>query len=33
MTIEYLRKAESEVYATARLDKSEWARPATSRCR
>jgi acyl-coenzyme A thioesterase PaaI-like protein len=25
MTIEYLRKAESDVYATARLDKSEWA--------
>jgi hypothetical protein len=25
MTIEYLRKAESEVSATARLDKSEWA--------
>jgi acyl-coenzyme A thioesterase PaaI-like protein len=25
MTIEYLRKAESEVCATARLDKSEWA--------
>jgi acyl-coenzyme A thioesterase PaaI-like protein len=25
MTIEYLRKAESEVTATARLDKSEWA--------
>jgi acyl-coenzyme A thioesterase PaaI-like protein len=24
MTIEYLRKAESEVSATARLDKSEW---------
>jgi hypothetical protein len=24
MTIEYLRKAESEVTATARLDKSEW---------
>jgi len=24
MTIEYLRKAESEVCATARLDKSEW---------
>jgi acyl-coenzyme A thioesterase PaaI-like protein len=27
MTIEYLRKAESEVSATARLDKSEWAAP------
>jgi acyl-coenzyme A thioesterase PaaI-like protein len=27
MTIEYLRKAESEVRATARLDKSEWAAP------
>jgi acyl-coenzyme A thioesterase PaaI-like protein len=25
MTIEYLRKAESDVSATARLDKSEWA--------
>jgi acyl-coenzyme A thioesterase PaaI-like protein len=25
MTIEYLRKAESDVAATARLDKSEWA--------
>jgi hypothetical protein len=25
MTIEYLRKAETEVSATARLDKSEWA--------
>jgi len=25
MTIEYLRKAESEVTATARLDKSEWS--------
>ena len=25
MTIEYLRKAESAVFATARLDKSEWA--------
>jgi acyl-coenzyme A thioesterase PaaI-like protein len=25
MTIEYLRKAESDVVATARLDKSEWA--------
>jgi acyl-coenzyme A thioesterase PaaI-like protein len=25
MTIEYLRKAESEVSATARLDKREWA--------
>jgi acyl-coenzyme A thioesterase PaaI-like protein len=29
MTIEYLRKAESEVSATARLDKSEWAAPGT----
>jgi acyl-coenzyme A thioesterase PaaI-like protein len=29
MTIEYLRKAESEVCATARLDKSEWAAPGT----
>ena len=28
MTIEYLRKAESEVCATARLDKSEWAASA-----
>ena len=27
MTIEYLRKAESEVSATARLDKSEWTAP------
>ncbi|HSY08412.1 MAG TPA: hotdog fold domain-containing protein [Steroidobacteraceae bacterium] len=27
MTIEYLRKAESEVRATARLDKSDWAAP------
>jgi acyl-coenzyme A thioesterase PaaI-like protein len=25
MTIEYLRKAESEVCATARLDKSDWS--------
>ena len=25
MTIEYLRKAESDVTATARLDKSEWS--------
>lgn len=25
MTIEYLRKAETEVTATARLDKSEWS--------
>jgi len=25
MTIEYLRKAESEVFATARLDKSDWS--------
>ena len=27
MTIEYLRKAASSVSATARLDKTEWARP------
>jgi acyl-coenzyme A thioesterase PaaI-like protein len=27
MTIEYLRKAESAVRATARLDKSEWSAP------
>jgi acyl-coenzyme A thioesterase PaaI-like protein len=27
MTIEYLRKAETEVQATARLDKSEWTAP------
>jgi acyl-coenzyme A thioesterase PaaI-like protein len=27
MTIEYLRKAESEVCATARLDKSDWSAP------
>jgi acyl-coenzyme A thioesterase PaaI-like protein len=29
MTIEYLRKAESEVCATARLDKSDWSAPGT----
>jgi acyl-coenzyme A thioesterase PaaI-like protein len=29
MTIEYLRKAETEVSATARLDKSEWALSGT----
>jgi acyl-coenzyme A thioesterase PaaI-like protein len=28
MTIEYLRKAESDVSATARLDKSEWSAAA-----
>jgi hypothetical protein len=27
MTIEYLRKAETAVQATARLDKSEWTAP------
>jgi acyl-coenzyme A thioesterase PaaI-like protein len=27
MTIEYLSKAESDVIATARLDKTEWAGP------
>jgi acyl-coenzyme A thioesterase PaaI-like protein len=29
MTIEYLRKAESEVCATARLDKSDWGAPGS----
>jgi acyl-coenzyme A thioesterase PaaI-like protein len=33
MTIEYLRQAESDVTATARLDKTDWGMPRMWRCR